>query len=115
MERKDALHAFAALSQETRLEAFRLLVKAEPDGLPAGEIAERLGVPRNTLSAHLSVLSGTGLARSRREGRSIVYRADLAAMRALTTFLLEDCCRLDREASAPALACLAAASATKGA
>lgn len=104
-----ALAAFSALSQETRLEAFRLLVKAEPDGLPAGEVARRLDVPQNTMSAHLSTLTGSGLVLSRREGRSIIYRADLTAMRGLTAFLLEDCCRLDRETSAPALACLAAA------
>lgn len=109
LDSKDALSAFSALSQDTRLAAFRLLVKAEPDGLPAGDISRRLNVPQNTMSAHLSVLAGAGMITSQRSGRSIIYRADLTAMRALTAFLLEDCCRLDKAASEPALACLSAA------
>ena len=87
-----ALAAFAALGQPTRLEIFRLLVRKEPDGLPAGEIAEAVGAPHNTVSTHLAILTRAGLLRARRDGRSIVYRADLDGMRALVAFLLTDCC-----------------------
>src|SRR3546814_14134699 len=67
----------AALSQTSRLEAFRLLVRHEPFGLPAGEVARELAVPQNTMSAHLSVLAHAGLVSSERQGRSLIYRADL--------------------------------------
>ncbi|MFN3881689.1 MAG: ArsR/SmtB family transcription factor [Nitrincola lacisaponensis] len=89
---KNAIERFAALSQETRLKAFRLLVQHEPDGLPAGEIARQLSVPHNTLSAHLSVLSQAGLVISQRQSRSIIYRADLSHMRETIEFLARDCC-----------------------
>ncbi|WP_235263552.1 ArsR/SmtB family transcription factor [Nitrincola sp. A-D6] len=89
---KNAIESFAALSQETRLKAFRLLVQHEPDGLPAGEIARQLNVPHNTLSAHLSVLSQAGLVISQRQSRSIIYRADLSHMRTMIQFLARDCC-----------------------
>jgi ArsR family transcriptional regulator len=92
MDSETVILAMAALAQPTRLEAFRLLVKHEPDGLPAGEIADSLAVPHNTLSAHLSVLSRSGLVTSRRNSRSIVYRADLQTFRKMTLFLLQDCC-----------------------
>lgn len=92
MEMESALACLAALSQQTRLEAFRALVCAEPKGLPAGELARRLGVPQNTLSAHLNVLSHAKLVTSARTGRSVVYRADLAQLNALIRFLVEDCC-----------------------
>ena len=92
MEIEAALACLAALSQPTRLEAFRLLVRHEPKGLPAGEVARALGVPQNTLSAHLNVLSQARLALSVRSGRSIVYRANLSQLNALTRFLVEDCC-----------------------
>jgi arsenate reductase len=92
METETALACLAALSQQTRLDAFRQLVAAEPKGLPAGEIARKLGVPQNTLSAHLNVLSHANLVRSARNGRSVVYRADLARLNALIRFLVEDCC-----------------------
>ncbi|MBU1384663.1 MAG: metalloregulator ArsR/SmtB family transcription factor [Alphaproteobacteria bacterium] len=92
METETALFALAALSQATRLETFRLLVRHEPDGLPAGEIAHHLAVPANTMSAHLGVLSRAGLVASERRGRSIVYRADLDRLRGLVLFLLTDCC-----------------------
>jgi len=110
MDNKTAIQAFSALAQPTRLAAFRTLIQAEPGGLPAGDLAARLDVPQNTLSAHLTVLSGANLVTSRREGRSIIYRADLTAIRALTGFLLEDCCRLDTTQSEPLLACLTPAS-----
>ena len=87
-----ANESFAALSKDTRLKAFRLLVQNEPDGLPAGEIARRLQVPHNTLSAHLSVLLQAGLVMSRRQSRSIIYRARLSHMREIIRFLIHDCC-----------------------
>jgi ArsR family transcriptional regulator len=88
----NALDAFAALSQATRLDVFRLLVKAGDIGMSAGSISATLDVRQNTMSANLSVLTRSGLIRSEREGRSIRYFADMAGMRGLLAFLLEDCC-----------------------
>lgn len=104
MENKTAIPALAALAQGTRLDVFRLLVRHEPGGLPAGEIARKLGVPHNTMSAHLGQLSRSGLIRSTRQGRSIIYRADLAAVRRLVAFLLENCCGGASEACVAPLA-----------
>jgi DNA-binding transcriptional ArsR family regulator len=87
-----ALSALAALGQPTRLEIFRLLMRHEPDGLPAGNIAETIGCPHNTLSTHLSILARAGLIRGTRAGRSITYRADVDGMRTLIGFLVTDCC-----------------------
>lgn len=87
-----ALAAFAALGQSTRLEIFRLLIRAEPDGLAAGSLADTIGCPHNTLSVHLSILARSGLVRGTRDGRSIIYRADVEAIRALVGFLVTDCC-----------------------
>lgn len=87
-----ALSALAALGQPTRLDIFRLLIRRGPGGLLAGAIAESVKYPHNTVSSHLSILSRAGLIRGTREGRTIVYRADLEAMRALLAFLLTDCC-----------------------
>jgi ArsR family transcriptional regulator len=101
MEITSAVASLAALAHEGRLSAFRLLVQAGADGLAAGEIARRLGVLPNTLSASLNVLSHAGLIRSRREGRSIIYAADYEAMRGLLTFLVEDCCNGSPEICAP--------------
>src|SRR3546814_7743442 len=81
-----------ALAQSTRLDSFPLLVRHTPDGLPAGEIAHQLVVPQNTMSAHLGILARAGLVRSERHSRSIIYRADLDALRALMLFLVKDCC-----------------------
>jgi DNA-binding transcriptional ArsR family regulator len=92
MDDVNALAALAALSQGTRLQCFRLLVGAEPDGVPAGELARRLGVPQNTLSAHLSIMANAGLVRGERQSRSIIYRVDLPRFRELVLFLLKDCC-----------------------
>lgn len=108
MDLKHAVAALGALAQDSRLRVFRLLVQAGSAGLPAGEIARALGVPPNTLSAHLSVLSQAGLVRSRRQGRSILYSADFAGMRALLVFLTEDCCQGRPELCSPSLAVLAA-------
>jgi DNA-binding transcriptional ArsR family regulator len=106
MDAAHAVEALAALAQSTRLETFRLLVKHEPDGLPAGEIARQLGVPQNTMSAHLAILARAGLARSERQGRSVIYRADLDGLRAVTLYLVKDCCAGNAELCAPLVAAL---------
>ena len=87
-----ALSALAALGQPTRLDIFRLLMRQGPEGLPAGAIAEAISCPHNTLSSHLSILARAGLIRGTREGRTILYRADVESMRALLAFLVTDCC-----------------------
>jgi ArsR family transcriptional regulator len=84
-----------------RLDVFRLLVKHEPEGLAAGEIAKTLAVPQNTMSAHLAVLSRAGLVTARRISRSIVYRADLVRFQAVMLFMLNDCCDGRPEICAP--------------
>lgn len=92
MDNDGAIQALAALAQATRLDVFRLLIKHEPGGLPAGEIARRLSVAHNTMSAHLAGLTRAGLTKAERHSRTIVYRADLAAIQRLAAFLAEDCC-----------------------
>ena len=92
MEIINATASFAALSQDTRLKAFRLLVSHEPDGLPAGDIARSLGVPHNTMSAHLAVLARAGWVESQRQSRQIIYRASLTHVEDVVQFLLKDCC-----------------------
>lgn len=87
-----ALAALAALGQPSRLAIVRLLMRSEPDGMPAGAIAHAIGCPQNTLSTHLSILARSGLVRGTRDGRSIVYRVDIEGMRALVNFLITDCC-----------------------
>ena len=87
-----ALSALAALGQPTRLAVFRLLMRHEPEGLPAGAIAQQVGCQHNTLSTHLAILARSGLVRGARDGRSIRYRAEIEAMRALVAFLVTDCC-----------------------
>lgn len=86
------VRALAALAQEHRLAAFRLLVEAGHDGLPAGELAARLAVPPSSLSFHLAQLAQAGLVSQERRSRSIIYRAELAAMTALVGYLTENCC-----------------------
>lgn len=92
METSDALESFAALSQETRLATFQLLIRYEPEGLAAGEIARQLAVPHNTLSSHLNVLARADLVGARREGRSVIYRANLSRLQQVIQFLAVDCC-----------------------
>ncbi|WP_349360258.1 metalloregulator ArsR/SmtB family transcription factor [Stappia sp.] len=92
MDTKRALEALSALSQQTRLDVFRLLVRAGPDGMAAGEIGAALDVRQNTMSANLAVLLRAGLVRNAREGRTIRYFADMEGVRDLMAFLLEDCC-----------------------
>jgi ArsR family transcriptional regulator, arsenate/arsenite/antimonite-responsive transcriptional repressor len=105
MESEQAIISLAALAQSTRLSVFRLLVKHEPEGLAAGEIAKALAVPQNTMSAHLAVLARAGLVLSERKSRSIIYRADLAALQSLTSFMVEDCCGGRAEQCAPIAGC----------
>ena len=92
MNNEDAISALAALAQATRLETFRRLVAAGADGIAAGEIARAVGVPQNTMSAHLAILANSGLVWGERQSRSIIYRADLDRFRGLTRYLLQDCC-----------------------
>jgi ArsR family transcriptional regulator, arsenate/arsenite/antimonite-responsive transcriptional repressor len=92
MESMAAVEALAALAQESRLQTYRLLVQAGPEGIAASEIAEQLGVPANTLSFHLKALSHAGLIHSRQEGRFIYYSANYEQMNALLGFLTENCC-----------------------
>jgi ArsR family transcriptional regulator, arsenate/arsenite/antimonite-responsive transcriptional repressor len=108
MDLDTATAALAALAQTTRLETFRLLVRHEPNGLPAGEIARQLDIPQNTMSAHLAILTRAGLAISERHSRSIIYRADLNRLRDLTLYLLRDCCGGNAELCAPLIAELSA-------
>lgn len=101
MESKLAVARLSALAQESRLAVFRLLVKAGPDGLAAGEIARSLAITPNTLSAQLAILAHAGLVTSRRDGRSIVYAAGYDGMGALLLYLTEDCCQGRPEVCAP--------------
>ena len=90
-----------ALGHETRLETFRLLVRTAPEGLPAGEIARRLRVVQNTMSAHLAVMERCGLVSSRRRGRIVEYAANFGRVRDLLVFLMQDCCQGEPEICAP--------------
>lgn len=92
MDERQTLAALSALCQKTRLDVFRLLVRAGPDGMPAGEIGAQLGVRQNTMSANLAILLNAGLVRNQRQGRSIRYFADMERMRGMLDFLTEDCC-----------------------
>lgn len=93
MESKIAVRRLSALAQASRLSVFRLLVKVGSEGMAAGDIAKALGVPANTLSAQLNILSIAELISSRREGRSIIYSADFENMGELMVYLVEDCCQ----------------------
>jgi DNA-binding transcriptional ArsR family regulator len=104
MEKPHALSALAALSQETRLDVFRLLVQAGPQGVPAGEIADRLGTVQNTTSSHLKVLAHAGLVSTAREGRVVRYFADMTGFRDLLAYLMEDCCNGKPELCRPVIA-----------
>jgi ArsR family transcriptional regulator, arsenate/arsenite/antimonite-responsive transcriptional repressor len=106
VDKTSSLAALAALGQETRLEVFRLLVKAGPAGIPAGEIAVRLGTVQNTTSSHLKVLAQAGLVRGERDGRVIRYVADMAGVRGLLGYLLEDCCNGTPELCRPVIQAL---------
>ncbi len=92
MEEQAIIAALSALAQKSRLRVFRLLVTAGPEGMPAGQIAEELAITPNTLSFHLSHLKNAGLVAVRREGRSLIYTAEYARMRAVLDYLTENCC-----------------------
>ncbi len=96
-----AARRLSALAHEGRLAVFRLLVKAGPDGIAAGAIAETLELPQNTLSAQLAVLANAGLLNNRRDGRSIIYSAAYDGMTELLAYLMEDCCQGRPEVCAP--------------
>ena len=95
MDLQAAVILLDALSQETRMKAFRLLVQAGPEGLPAGALSEKLGVPHNTMSFHLNHLSNADVVSSRKEGRSVIYSANYDVIRDLIGFMIEDCCNSD--------------------
>ncbi|MCZ0812243.1 metalloregulator ArsR/SmtB family transcription factor [Roseovarius sp. EGI FJ00037] len=103
MDKTHALTAFGALSQATRLDVLRLLIRAGADGMAAGEIATALDARQNTMSANLAVLMQAGLIRNARQGRSIRYFADLEGLRGLLEFLMEDCCGGNPAACQPLL------------
>jgi DNA-binding transcriptional ArsR family regulator len=104
MNRSQALAGFAALSQETRLAIVRLLVRAGSDGVPAGDVADAVGVSASNVSFHLKELEHSGLIAARREARSIIYTADYEALRGLIAFLMKDCCAGHPEICTPVLA-----------
>jgi ArsR family transcriptional regulator, arsenate/arsenite/antimonite-responsive transcriptional repressor len=101
MDKETTILALAALAQSTRLDAFRLIVAHEPDGIAAGEVARRLAVPHNTMSTHLAVLARAGLVAGERRGQSVIYRAKLELFRELANYLLKDCCGGRPEICAP--------------
>jgi ArsR family transcriptional regulator len=102
MEKTDAIAALAALAQENRLDVFRLLVQAGPNGVAAGAVAERLSVAPNTLSFHFDRLRNAGLVTCKREGRSLIYAARFETMNGLLAYLTENCCGGVASACAPA-------------
>lgn len=112
MEKNDALAALASLAQESRLDIFRLLVQAGSEGIPAGRIGERLGLPSATLSFHLNQLRHAGLVSFRREGRSLIYAAEYAAMNGLMAYLTENCCQGDPNTCGVGICAPAAAAAS---
>jgi DNA-binding transcriptional ArsR family regulator len=101
MESNIAIRRLSALAQNSRLAVFRLLIKAGPDGVPAGEIARTLDITPNTLSAQLTILANAGMVTGRRDGRSIIYAADYDGMSELLVYLMEDCCQARPEVCAP--------------
>ena len=112
MKKPDVLAALAALAQENRLDAYRLLVQAGPDGMAAGDVAASLGVSPNTLTFHFDRLREAGLISVRRDGRSMIYAAQFDTMNALLGYLTENCCG-GATKCAPAVACKPARKRTK--
>ena len=112
MKKLDVLAALSALAQENRLDAFRLLVQAGPDGLAAGEVAASLGLSPNTLTFHFDRLREAGLVTVRRDGRSMIYAAQFDTMNSLLGYLTENCCGGTAQC-APASACKPARKRTK--
>jgi DNA-binding transcriptional ArsR family regulator len=114
MEIEIAAQTLGALAYTSRLQVFRLLVNAGPEGMSAGDIARAVGSRANTLSANLSVLAAARLVTSRRDGRLIIYSAEYETMRQLLTFLVEDCCGGKPELCGPLVAAVAAGGAPEG-
>jgi DNA-binding transcriptional ArsR family regulator len=106
MKKAQALEAFGALSQETRLDIFRRLIREFPDPMAAGDLAKELDVPPSTLSTHLGILSRAGLVKAERQGRTILYAADTEGTRQLLAFLINDCCRGQPEICKPLIQAL---------
>jgi ArsR family transcriptional regulator, arsenate/arsenite/antimonite-responsive transcriptional repressor len=104
MDNTEVIDALSALAQATRLDAFRLLVTREPNGVAAGELARAIAIPQNTMSTHLAILARAGLVRGVRHSRSIIYRADLLRFREVALFLFKDCCGGRPEICAPLIA-----------
>ena len=116
MEPQAVIRALGALAQDHRLAAFRLLVQAGPEGLAAGTLAERLGLPASSMSFHLAQLANAGLVSQRRRSRSVIYAADYAAMNGLMGYLTENCCAgsaCPPDACLPDTACLPASPASE--
>ncbi len=113
MEKSDAIAALNALAQDNRLDVFRLLVQAGPAGMPAGKVAEALGLAPNTLTFHFDRLRQAGLVTVRREGRSMIYAAQFDTMNALLGFLTENCCQGNAGGCAPAVCKPATATSAK--
>ena len=105
MEKINAVAALSALAQDNRLEVFRLLVEAGPEGLSAGGIADALGLAPNTLTFHFDRLRAAGLATVRRDGRSMIYAARFETMNALVGYLTDNCCGGAPEKCVPARRC----------
>jgi len=105
MEKSNAVAALAALAQDNRLDVYRLLVQAGPDGLPAGQVAAALKLAPNTLTFHFDRLRGAGLVSVRRDGRSMIYAARYETMNALLGYLTENCCKGAKGVCAPAAEC----------
>ncbi|WP_350333190.1 ArsR/SmtB family transcription factor [Coralliovum pocilloporae] len=103
MDKLNAVTAFRALGHDTRIEVFRLLIAEAPKGLPAGEIADRVGVVQNTMSSHLATLTQAGLIRAERRGRTILYGLNPDQLTALLSYLMEDCCGTRPECCLPVL------------
>jgi ArsR family transcriptional regulator len=103
MEQSDAVAALAALAQDNRLDVYRMLVQAGPEGLPAGSVASALKLAPNTLTFHFDRLRQAGLVTVRREGRSMIYAARFETMNALLGYLTENCCKGAPETCAPAV------------
>ena len=114
MKNDIAINCLSALAQPTRLDAFRILVKHEPGGLPAGDIARQLDVPHNTLSAHLNILLHAKLISVERHSRSMIYRVELKTIRKLVVFLLRDCCNGQEEICRPLIQDLVSCCAPSG-
>jgi DNA-binding transcriptional ArsR family regulator len=102
MKKPDAVAALAALAQDNRLDVYRLLVQAGPEGMPAGRVAEKLDLAPNTLTFHFDRLRDAGLVTVRRDGRSMIYAARFETMNGLLAFLTENCCQGAAEACTPA-------------